>query len=61
MDKTILCTSGRWLREVRQGPVPGSQRVRGGEPEDCFLRRLSSVLRRFLEGKKASKKPPETF
>ena len=27
----------------------------------CFLRRLSSVLRRFLEGKTASKKPPKTF
>ena len=33
---------------------------RGGE-NIYFLRRFSSVLRRVLEGKKASKKPPETF
>ena len=41
------------------------QRVRGGEPEGVRKHLLSkkafSRLRRFLEGKKASKKPPETF
>ena len=39
--------------------------VRGGEPEGVRKHLLSkqvfSVLRRFLEGKKASKKPPEAF